>query len=303
MNQMELERQHLLSMLWDAGFCDFHLLDESAIEDTSINVTPKAETRNIPREFSECSKVSVIDLVGEDSESHISNKRKRSVDSPYQGWKDQKSDDSSDPYLLMAAAIPVENLGDVANIDPHELSFEIQGRIENEPSSVASDRRVFKPEEWKMIDWGALEVEKLKECMLHFGLKPSGGKGSMISNLKRIFQYLEESPENDGPDLLSTDPGLSREEMFVEFSRLIHDNAELYEKMILFESVDLGAVHRFLESRRDKVRWRTFSLNVVRDYLENAGVQYSNTTGNGGMNEESHRRKKRRQLRKSISCP
>ena len=306
MNQMELERQHLLSMLWDAGLCDFHLLDEDPTDNLSVIESSTVPVHSRSSESSIRSATSVIDLVGDDSESHISNEPKHPIDTAYrEQWNPKPFCSSSAAHVCGVEDASLENIGDVANIDPHELSFEIQGQNHIAPSQPAAlARRVFKPEEWKLIDWSALENEKLKTCMVHFGLKPSGGKASMVANLQRIFQFLDEDTSKECvPELTAGDDSLSREEMFEEFSRLIQGNAELYEKIILFESVELGSVHRFLETKRHKERWRSFSLNMVRDYLENAGVQYNNTTSHAGPTEEANRRKKRRHLRKSISCP
>jgi hypothetical protein len=192
------------------------------------------------------------------------------------------------PCGFVSAGFQDENLRDEENIDPRELSFQLPPKADGNGTGLL----IFKPEEWKQIDWSKLDLDKLKACMLEFGLKPSGGKGNMISHLKRIFQYID----GDQPVPSPAKEGLTKAEMFEEFGGLIQDNNELYEKIILFESVELSMVHSYLETKRE--RWRNFSINLVREYLDSVGVQYSNTSANA---DPCRRAKKR--LRKSISCP
>ena len=251
-NSLELERQQLLSMLWDAGLQNFPVESENVCE-------------NVESE-SPCNKVEPDGALD----------------------KQLPAPSFTPPNGFTSVQCAYEDVRDEENIDPRELSFQLPVKADGNGTGL----RIFKPEEWKQIDWGKLDQDKLKACMLEFGLKPSGGKGNMISHLKRIFQYIDEDQPGPSP----AKEGLSKAEMFEEFGALIQHNNELYEKIILFESVELSTVHSYLETKRD--RWRNFSINLVREYLDSVGVQYSNTSANADP-----RRRPKKRLRKSISCP
>jgi hypothetical protein len=169
--------------------------------------------------------------------------------------------------------------------------------------------RVFKPEEWQLIGWEKLSVGELKKWLFEFGLKPSGGRSQMVSQLKQIFEYMA-----GGPEAITALPKMfTKQDLFAEFSVLIQENHVLYEKIILFESVELAEVHSFLQSRR-REQWPPVSQWTVREFLESIGAQFSNTAGNAATSgrvrihpndarEGAPRKKVRRHLRKSISCP
>ena len=281
---LEVERQHLLSMLWDAGLGDLEL---SQAEDQS----GRRSVASVP--------LSIIDLVSEESFPPTPV-----LDSPVGSMEPRFSDVGleNDGGIANISARDSRFKNEIEDINPRELSFELP----TEAQSVApmkGETRVFKPEEWTMIDFSKMDLEKLKLCMSTFGLKTSGGKAHMINHLKHIFQYAcGDSVATEPPSTIAG----SKEQMFEQFSGLIQDNHELYERIILFESVELSDVHAYLQTKR-KEEWQHFSLNCVREFLDSVGVQYSNTSGN---EQRGKRRRKviltddnRRILRKSISCP
>lgn len=194
---------------------------------------------------------------------------------------------------------------DIGNLDPRELSFELPKVLPLEPPK----QRVYKPEEWLLIDWEKMSVGELKKWLYEFGMKPSGGRGHMVCQLKLIFEYIT----SDGAQVTSLPRAFTKQDLFAEFSALIRDHHVLYEKIILFESVELADVVEFLLSKR-REEWPSVTQWTVREFLETIGAQFSNTTGNASANgririhasdarEEAPRKKVRRHLRKSISCP
>jgi hypothetical protein len=284
---LETERQHLLSMLWDAGLGDLELSQE----DFKCEII---DQKNSARR-SVVSVDSVIDLisdVNDDQDVQMRSDLETALSCPPTPLLESENEDLSPRFT------DDENAGDIQNIDPRELSFELPKK---------ECQRVFNVEEWSMIDWGKMEPVNLKKCMTFFGIKPSGGKTHMINQMKEIFRYA--CGETNESSVSSTD--WTKERMFEEFNALIQDNHELYEKIILFESVELVDVYAFLQTQR-KETWKSFSLAIVREYLDTVGVQYSNTTKNAHANgrpvdyDDPHpkkRRRKRGELRKSISCP
>jgi len=286
---LESERQQLLSMLCDADLGEIELSQDTPPQQEVAVVHSARVSVNSAAQ-------SVIDLVS------IEN------------------DDSCPPTPVLDSQLPPlspqftdngENAGDLSNIDPRELSFELPPLNKNsdDPQDLPTDQvgmsfqpvpkekpRVFKPEEWSLIDWSKLDLDVLKQCMSYFGLKPSGGRNHMINQMKQIFQFACGDEDEKPPE-----PELgSKEQMFEEFSALIQGNHTLYEKIILFETVDLADVYAFLQSER-KESWKNLSLGVVKEYLDRVGVQYSTTTANN--RPVVKRRRKDPTLRKSISCP
>jgi hypothetical protein len=266
-NTLEIERQHLLSMLWDAGLGDLEL-------------TQLEGDNSDARKSHVSHPLSVIDLMSEESYPPTPV-----IESPVGPMKPRFSDAS------------LENDENIANLNSVvEPAETVPTSPKNVVEVTKECSRVFRPDEWRLMDFSKLDADKLKLCMTAFGLKSSGGKNHMINHLKRIFEYAcgESLEVPEGPQ------SGTKEEMFDQFNGLIQGNYELYEKIILFESVELSNVFEFLQNHRSET-WKHFSLNAVREYLDSVGVQYSNTAGN----ERNKKRKKInvRVLRKSISCP
>ena len=286
---LESERQHLLSMLWEAGMAECEIeMDQCHPENVSISVDGgfrANETLNQQREPNE-SRGSIIDLISEDG----TPESRKGFDAPK--FTPAHACDAT-PRI---ESRDKENDGDFSNLDPRELSFALP------PQPI----RVHKPNEWELIDWEKVPIELLKEWMQFFGIKTTHGKAFMIRTLKEIFIYVSSE------EAVGQARG-SKEETFNEFSEVIREEGSLYEKIILYEPVEMSEVHALLRLKK-KPHWQ-LSQASVREYLDLVGAHYSNTSLNSGGNfgafltrkrrEPAHAddRKKQRRLRVSISAP
>ena len=194
-----------------------------------------------------------------------------------------------------------ENEGDLMNLDPRELSFTL-------PPIETGAARVYKPSEWGLVDWNAVSQEQMKEWMQFFGVKTTGGKAFMVRTMKEVFRYISDAGSGVNEEVKS------KEGLFNEFSEVIKEEIDLYERIILFEPVGLNEVHALLRHKK-KPHWQ-LSLACVREYLDITGAQYCNTSTNSGhfgafvtgqrrepVHEDDESRKKRRKLRVSVSAP
>jgi len=321
--RLEDERQTLLSMLWEAGFHEYEIptstSDSSA---TSLNgvmpepicaVTSHDDMRS--SDVSEGSSIrsepiltSVIDLVSECDDESPKNIcipfMAREPDSApleipeikYPPMQVVPEDDTSlnHPLAVTDENIPVENLS-------------VKGRND----------RIYRPwQDGTVIAWDRMELAELKQWMQFFGMKPSGGKAFMISQLKTMFGYINRISPSSTPD----DPprNLPATESFAVYTDMIRAITPLYERIILFENVEVSEVMYALTSvsRPHNV---PLSIKLVKDYLAFIGAQFSNTSDNQNhkFKRENRRRKRResvddteipiprtkRQLRRSITCP
>ena len=86
----------------------------------------------------------------------------------------------------------------------------------------------------------------------------------------------------------------------------IQTNPALFERILLYESVEIVEVWEFLKSEISDV---CFSVKHVKDFFTYNELHFSNTAGNlrtkrGRMKEEVEEPKRtRRELRRSITCP
>ena len=191
------------------------------------------------------------------------------------------------PTPRMASSAEKENDGDLDNLDPRELSFTLP------PQPV----RVYNPKEWELVDWEKISQEELKNWMQFFGMKTTGGKAFMIRTLRDVLKYITEGE-------LVPRSG-SKEDLFNEFSDVIKEETTLYEKILLFEPVEVNEVHALLKSRK-KTHWTQLSLACVREYLELVGAQVCHTSANSAGNNFGKFLKhttNKRKLRVSLSAP
>ena len=343
MVKLESERQQLLGMLWDAGLHEYEV-DDAPSEPSSplpYMCTPNAANPDGPGLREKRSSIlssihpsasmhSVVDLLSDEEDRPVSIAATlRLPDSsalvdvfscpptPRLSSQDHQAPFQNGGEIDRLVS---EHLDEVGDIDPHELSYVLPSANENAPpgnQTQPNERRVFKPWECDQIDWAKLSLAELKQWMQFFGMKTTGGKAFMISQLSNVFKYVGTDEAVPLPSSSSA-PVATKEDLFGVFSQLIHTNVALYEKIILFESVDVGDVYKFLRAADPDLKFR---FQVVKEYLDRIGAQYSNTASNAYFNggqtgrraredEDSQRsghngpaKKSRKQLRRSITCP
>lgn len=320
---LEDERENLLSMLWEAGFHEYemptsvsdssatslyHLIPEplgaiSSHDDVrSSNVSDVSSVRSGPL------LKSVIDLVSECDDELPENIR-----IPFTA----QQPDSASLEIPEIQYPPTQ----VVPEDDTSLNHPLAVTDENIPVKYfgvnGQSDRMYRPwQDGAVIAWDRMELAELKQWMQFFGMKPSGGKAFMISQLKSMFGYINGTSPSSTPD--EPPRTLTATESFAVYTDMIKAITPLYERIILFENVEVSEVMDALTSvsRPDNV---PLSIKLVKDYLAFIGAQFSNTSENQNhkYKRKNRRRKRResvddteipipktkRQLRRSITCP
>ena len=316
MAKMESERQNLLSMLWEAGLPEYEVMDSELVH-SQISFRPTPDAIGVPVTESRAhhksqptsvvestigveSVYSVIDLVSdEDGMSvHIPCDTEAGHDCP------------PTPLVESVALEPTREPEQV--VDPLELSFTLP------PAAVApepvQEERVFRPWESQSIAWENMGLQELKQWMQFFGMKTTGGRGHMVNQLSYIFRYIGSV---DVPVTTTVRSAPSIEEIFRGYTNMVKADKELYERIVLFEHVEISDVYDSLKARQ--TRDVPVTLKNVKDFLCVSGVQFSNTSdkqniGRKRVKRKSRResvydddlidkKKTRRELRRSITCP
>ncbi len=152
--------------------------------------------------------------------------------------------------------------------------------IRPDPAPSTTEVRVYRPEEFDMIDWSKLSVPELKEWASFFGMKSSGGRQLLLSELQKIFKYLRN--ELIVPGEL---PALQfdKQEIFKQLSVSLRSNVFLYERVLVFESLEFDELFTYFKSSFSQDGGGRLPPNfkgLVREFLDEHHVQFNTTTEN-----------------------
>ena len=242
--------------------------------------------------------VSIVDLVQSSQSVSDAGNTDLIMDNNWQ------PDEAVCPEVEVDSPFPDEVDSFLGKLDPRELNFDASPRMmENSPppnitGASSEKRRLYKVSEFLDVDWDEVTSGELKQWLQFFGLKPAlGGRKVMVEKLGQIFKYISGCTADDY--LKPPDDHLSaRHQLFAKFRNLIVSNPEIYEKIVCFESIDIGEVFQYLG---DSITDKTFSVKHVKEYLDQINVQYSTTSEKFSKKRVVSR--KPRTVRKSISCP
>ena len=299
---LENEKRTLLIKLEEAGLSTMSI----DADDVCDLIQPLPSTVTVIRKPSvESDGVLVVDLLESSQSETKSLDKDQTMELELQPNEPVFSDTETEPN----ADGPDSVLDD---LDPHELSFELSQPpvlAENEapsnelPTFTNTVSRVYKISEFTEIDWTAVSSSELKHWLQFFGLKPTlGGRKVMVDKLAEIFNYAcpTSKPLSIDPTTVPK-PESSRTSLFTDFRSSITSNAELYDKIVCFETVDVVLVFDHL---RQCMPDHSFSIKHVKEYLDHIHVQYCTTSEKFlKKRRRVQEAKPKRAIRKSISCP
>lgn len=275
---LELEKQDLLALLDEAGFSAF------CIQEEQPQFTPSVASRK-----------SIIDL--EDDEESVAETLRLPDSLPL----NEEIDENQQLVCDSENHANVEFDEELEGINPMDLTYDEDHCLNKQ------EDRVFSSSEFQLIDWNKVSASDLKEWAKFFGMKPALGKQFLIAEFKNFFQYLGGGGQKVVADSFAAEKSQT-EKLHEDFVFHIKSNPTLYDRILLFESVEIGEVYEFLKT---KIMTTGFSLKCVKDFFTQNQLHFSNTAGNlrrkkrgaAAVNEQEPPPKTRRQLRRSITCP
>jgi len=127
-----------------------------------------------------------------------------------------------------------------------------------------------------------LTTERLKSLMSFCGLKAKESRPFMIASLKRFQRYLTgrvctDEAASDGETKSSKKRKTDKQSAFDWFENFIRADEELYDKIVVFETLSLQGVHAMMKERNGGQV--PGNLKLLRDFFEATGIQFSAALG------------------------
>ena len=302
-SSLDNEKRTLLHKLQEAGLSTISIetLEDQLPSHTSVAKENHSSPSSCMKDAYPDDSVLVVDLVESSQSVNGDLNREHSLQPNQSACSDTETEFCADVQDSV-----------LDNFDPHELSFELsQGVLtENEPPSNELPRsnpscRVFRVSEFSEIDWMTVSSSELKQWLQFFGMKPAlGGRKVMVDKLREIFNYLSSNGEQN--IAIEPPPAVRKDStktiLFSQFRNGIISNTQLHEKIVCFETIDVGDVFEYL---RESIQEHSFSIKHVKEYLDQIHVQYCTTSEKFSKKARPNppQPKKPRAVRKSISCP